>query len=74
MGLSVIGFSLGVLGEILLGISVYLVHSRVIRERKIDKKVLKEMKRERSLALIAIALIIIGYLMQLPAKLPGGFA
>jgi len=73
MVLSVIGFTFDVVGKVLLGISVYLVHSRVTREMKINKKVLREMKRERSLALIGLVLIIIGYLMQLPAKLLGAF-
>lgn len=74
MVLSIIGFTIDVMGKILLGISVYLVHSRVTREMKINKNVLREMNRERSLALIGLVLIIIGYLMQLPAKLLGALA
>ncbi len=70
MDISIIGLTLDSIGKVLLGVSVYLVHSKVIRERRIDKKVLGEMKRERNLVLIGIVLMIIGYLMQLPAKLP----
>lgn len=69
MVLSFIGFTLDVIGKVLLGISVYLVHSRIMREKKIDKKVLKEMQKERSLVLIGLILIIIGYIIQLPTKL-----
>ncbi len=69
--LSIIGFTSDVIGKVLLALSVYFVHSRVVREKKIDKAVLKEMRMERNMALIGLILIVIGYLMQLPAKIDG---
>lgn len=72
MVIEIIGFTLDVIGKVLLGVSVYLVHSRVVREGKIDRAVLTEMKKEKTIALMGIILIIIGYVMQLPGKLAGG--
>jgi len=72
MVLTIIGFTIDVIGKVLLGLSVYFVHSKVAREGKIDKKVLMEMRREKRLALMGIILIVIGYSMQLPAKISGG--
>lgn len=56
----------------MIGVAVYLVHRKVIKEEKIDKVVFKEMKKEKGLVVIGIILMIIGYLMQLPAKLSRG--
>jgi len=71
MVLEIIGFTLDVLGKILIGVAVYLVHvhKRIVREGKIDKLVIKRMKKEKKMVVVGIILIIIGYLMQLPAKL-----
>ena len=72
MVLEIMGFTLDVIGKILIGVAVYFVHKRVMKEEKIDKIVLKAMKKERNIVLIGLILIVIGYLMQLPAKLSGG--
>lgn len=72
MTLEIIGFTLDIIGKILIGVAVYLVHRKVIKEEKIDKVVFKEMKKEKGLVVIGIILMIIGYLMQLPAKLSRG--
>ena len=71
MLLDVIGFVLDVAGKVLLGISVYFVHSRVITEKKIDRVVIKEIKKERNLVIIGIILIVVGFFMQLPSKFGG---
>jgi hypothetical protein len=52
---------------VLLGITVMLVHWKIVKEHKIDRKVLKEMRREWNIAFLAIILIIIGYLLELMA-------
>jgi hypothetical protein len=59
-----LGLTLEVIGEVLLGLSVYFVHKRVIKEHRIDNEVLKTMLHERTLSITAIILIIIGYFMQ----------
>lgn len=60
-----LGLTLGVLGKVLLGVTVISVHSHIVHERKIDMDVLKEMRRERKLGILAVMLIIAGYTMEL---------
>ena len=73
MVLEIIGFTFDLIGKILLGVTVYLVHTRIMREGKIDRAVIREMQKEKRLAILGIILIILGFFMQLPAKLSGGF-
>ncbi|MFC1731916.1 hypothetical protein ACFL6I_16480 [candidate division KSB1 bacterium] len=54
-----------VLGKILLGFSVILVHSKIVEEHRVDKIVLTEMRKERSLALFGIFLMLVGYALEL---------
>ena len=60
----VVGTTFDFIGKVLIGITVLLVHSRVIKEQKINITVLKEMKREQSLGLLGIVFIIIGYVVH----------
>lgn len=53
----VVGATFDVIGKILIGITVLLVHRHVIKEHKIDKVVLKEMKREQLLGVLGIMFI-----------------
>jgi len=57
-----IGLTLSVIGEILLAISLIAVHNKVMKERKIDRKVVTEFKMERHLAVLAMLFIVAGYL------------
>ena len=59
------GLTLGFFGKVLLGATVINVHAHIIRERKIDMDVLKEMKRERVFGITAVLLIVIGYTLEL---------
>jgi len=59
------GLTLGVVGKVLLGVTVMLVHWKIVKEHKIDKLVLREMRREWGLAFFAIILILIGYVLEL---------
>ena len=59
------GLTLGVAGKILLGIAVMMVHWRIVKEHRIDKLVLREMRKERNTALLAITLIAAGYLLEI---------
>lgn len=68
MVLEIIGLTFDVIGKILLGITVISVHTQVMKERRIDKKVINRMQVERKLVIIGLALIIVGYIMQLLAK------
>ena len=58
------GLTAGIAGEVLIGVAVMSVHWRIVKEHKIDRVVLREMRRERNLALICIALMVLGYILK----------
>ena len=62
-----LGITLATLGKVLLGITVMMVHSKMIKENGIDGKVLTEMKRERNVAILGIVLILAGYILEITA-------
>lgn len=62
---SAIGATFDVIGTVLIGITVLLVHRHVMKEHKIDKDVLKEMRYEQAIGVSGIALIITGYFIQI---------
>lgn len=68
MSIEVVGFTSDVIGKILIAVSVLLVHRRLLKERKIDKITLKEIRKESYLTVAGIILIILGYFLQLPSK------
>lgn len=59
------GLTLSFLGKVLLGVTVIMVHWKIIQEHKIDGQVLKEMRRERNVAILGIILIALGYLFEI---------
>ncbi len=59
-----VGPTLNVAGEILIAYTVLRVHSRVIKEHRIDKAVFSEMRKEQVLGVLGIILIVIGYLLE----------
>ncbi len=61
------GITLGMIGKILLGIAVLMVHSKVVSHRGIDKLVLREMQHERNITIIALLMIIGGYILEMIA-------
>lgn len=67
MDLLLFGITIGTTGKILLGVTVILVHHKIVLEHKIDRSVIKEMKRESIIAYFAIALITLGYLAEITA-------
>jgi len=64
MNLLLWGITLGTLGKLILGIAVLRVHIRIFHEHSIDGVVLKAIKREHYVTIIGLALIIIGYLLE----------
>ena len=71
--LSFIGFTLDVVGKLLVAYTALKVHNRFREEHRVDEAVFTEMRKESRLGLIGIILIVIGYLLQLPGKLPISF-
>ena len=64
MNLLLLGLTLGTIGKLVIGIAVLRVHILIIREKRIDPLVLKSMKIEQVVTLFGLALIIIGYLLE----------
>lgn len=69
MSAEFIGFTVDVIGKILVAYTAIAVHRRVWKEHRIDGKVFREMRREQIVGVLGIILIIAGYFLQLPAKL-----
>lgn len=52
-------------GKLLIAITVLLVHKRVRTEKRIDKRVLKEMKAEQAMGIVGIVLLTGGFILNL---------
>lgn len=61
----ILGLIIDTVGKILLGITVIKVHSRVATEKRIDKRVIKEMNHEKKLGYLSVFMIIIGATIQI---------
>jgi|ETN02SMinimDraft_4_1059925.scaffolds.fasta_scaffold208187_2 hypothetical protein len=61
--------TLDVVGKLMVAYTALLVHMRVRKEHKIDKKVFMAMRREHTIGLLGIGLIIIAYLLELKVLL-----
>ena len=59
------GATIKTLGEVLLAISVFLVHGKMIAEHRIDKKVFMEMYREEVITIISVILMVAGYFLEI---------
>lgn len=69
MSIEVIGFSLDVLGTLMIAFTAIMVHHRVLKGHRIDRKVFLEMRREQVIGVLGIFLILLGYVLQLSFKL-----
>ena len=65
----IIGFTLTTIGEILLGVTILIIHWHILKEHKIDEKVLKQMRQEQVLGVLAVTFIMIGFLLQISHKI-----
>lgn len=68
MNMEFIGFTLYIIGEIMIAFTVIMVHHRFLKEHKVDRLVFKTMKMEQKIGLTGIVLIIVGYFLQVPFK------
>jgi hypothetical protein len=64
MNLLLWGLALGTVGKLILGIAVLRVHMHILREHRIDGIVLAVLKREQYVTLFGLALIIIGFALE----------
>jgi len=67
--MELLGLTLEVIGTVMIAYTVLAVHYRVRKEHKIDEVVFKHMRREQTVGIIGILLIIAGYILQIPSKL-----
>jgi len=58
------GLTIGMFGKVLLGVAVLRVHMGILKEHKIDGAVLRAIKKERLVTYGALALIVLGYLLE----------
>ena len=58
------GLTIKTIGEVLLAISVFMVHGKMIAEHRIDKKVFMEMYREEVITIFSVILIVSGYFLE----------
>jgi hypothetical protein len=58
------GLTIGTIGKIIVGLAVLRVHMKIFEERKIDSAVLKYIRVEHALTVLGIALIMLGYILE----------
>lgn len=68
MSLHHLGFTLHVIGELVIAYAVIRMHAHVSREHRIDKIVISSIKQEKGITLFGMLLIILGYALQIPFK------
>ena len=56
-----LGFTLGMIGKVMVAYMAIRVHYRVRKEHRVDENVFTAMRREQGIGVTGIALIIIGY-------------
>jgi len=59
-----LAFTLDLAGKILLGLAVFLVHHKLVREKKVDGIVINEVKHEKYMSIAGIFLMILGYIFH----------
>lgn len=64
MNLEFVGLTFEVVGSVLLGITILLVHRKIMKEKSIDKKVIREIHFEQIIGITGIIFIVIGYLVR----------
>ena len=64
MTTAAIGFTIEVIGKLMVAFTAIMVHHRMLSEHRIDKRVFRTMKREQVVGVSGAIFIIIGYFMQ----------
>ncbi|HJZ18537.1 MAG TPA: hypothetical protein VJ208_00320 [Candidatus Nanoarchaeia archaeon] len=65
MNLEILALTFDFIGKILVVIMAILVHRKIGKERKIDRKVKREIYLEEVLGILGIILITAGYVLKL---------
>ena len=67
--MELLGHTLDLIGKILVSYTAIGVHYRFRKEHKIDEKVFNVMKKEQVVGVVGIALMVVGYALQVPGTL-----
>jgi len=67
--MEILGFTLDVIGKLMVAFTAVMVHHRFFKEHKVNEQIFRIMKREQVIGIVGIVFIVIGYLLQLPAKI-----
>jgi len=65
LSLRFLALTFDVAGKLALAIMALMVHNRIVMEKRIDKKIIMEMKREKRIAYLAVILILIAYVIEI---------
>ena len=59
-----VGLTFEVVGSVLIGLTVLVVHRGLMKEKRVDKVVIKEIHFEQIIGVTGIIFIVIGYLVR----------
>ena len=60
-----VGLTFSTAGELLLAVTVLTVHHKMKKEHKIDQFVINEITFEEVIGILAILMIVVGYMLQM---------
>lgn len=72
--LLIISSVLELIGAILIALVVWGVHSRIIKEHKIDEIVLKSMRREKAFVYAGIVFLILSFVLEIFVRISYGIS
>ena len=67
--MELLGHTFDLIGKVLISYTAIAVHYRFRKEHRIDENVFRSMRNEQVIGVIGIVLIMIGYFLEIPAKL-----
>ena len=65
MIINLISIILTAIGDILIGLSVLQVHTKLSKERRVDRKVIEEIKDEKQFVITGVIFIALGLILKI---------
>lgn len=62
--MELLGFTLQTSGEVIIGITAILVHRALLREKKLDNFIYREITHEQVFGSVGVVLLVTGYFLQ----------
>ena len=59
------GMTLSLVGKLTLALSLILAHGKVMRQHEIDEAVIQTFKWEKTLGIIGVVFLVVGYILEL---------